>query len=49
MRSMIIWEIASMVYARLLRDLIVKAINDPDSDWDDVLLRIVDSIFDYGG
>lgn len=40
-----LFKLATMAYKLILRDVLVKAIEDPDSDWDDTVLRIVDSIF----
>jgi len=34
-------------YAQGLRDLIVKAIDDPDSEWDDLALSVLDRLFNY--
>lgn len=48
MKFMIIWQIAGMIYSKILRDLLVKAVSDPDEEWDDVVLKIVDDIFNYG-
>lgn len=42
-----LWTIIKIVYAQLLRGLIVKAINDPNSEWDDFLLERLDALFDY--
>lgn len=49
MKSLMIWEIACMIYAKILRDLLVEAVDNPDREWDNVVLRVVDSIFDYQG
>lgn len=48
MKNMVIWQIACVLYAKVLRHLLVKTIEDPDTEWDDVILRITDSIFDFG-
>lgn len=42
-----IWSLATMAYNTILRDLLIKAIDDPDSQWDDTVLSIVDKIFEY--
>lgn len=34
-------------YVEILRDLLVKAIDDPDEEWDDMVLNILDRIFNY--
>jgi len=41
--------LVKMAYKTLLRPLVVKAVNDPDADWDDVLMGVIDRIFDYDG
>lgn len=38
-----------MVYGSALRALVVKAIDDPDSEIDDIALKIMDSLFNYEG
>ena len=42
-----IWALAKMAYSVVLRDLLVKAIDDPESDWDDVVLGMIDRLFEY--
>lgn len=39
--------ILKTLYSMVLRDLVVKAIDDPDQEWDDLLLTILDRIFEY--
>ena len=36
-------------YAHGLRDLVKKAIDDPDSDWDELALSVLDRLFNYSG
>ena len=47
MKIKAIMLIMQTAYTHILRDLLIKAIDDPDTDWDDVILRILDNIFDY--
>jgi len=47
--SRAIWRIIKLVYASILRKLVVKAIDDPDSEIDDLALEILDRIFEYDG
>lgn len=47
MKFMAIWEIAKMAYSVILRDLLKKAIDDPNTEWDDIVLGICDKIFEY--
>ncbi len=41
--------IMRFVYKTVLRDLIVKAIDNPDSDIDEFVIKMLDRIFDYNG
>jgi len=36
-------------YKQVLRALLLKAIDDPDSEIDDVAIKIMDSLFNYEG
>jgi hypothetical protein len=31
----------------MLRDLVKKAVDDPNEEWDDVLLSVLDRLFNY--
>ena len=42
-----IWTIVKLVYKTILRPLVFKAIDDPDSEVDDFVLALLDRIFDY--
>jgi hypothetical protein len=42
-----IYQMLCMAYATLLRDLVKKAVDDPKEEWDDVLLNVMDRLFDY--
>jgi len=39
--------VLKFVYRTILRDLIISAIDNPDSDVDDFVLRLLDRLFDY--
>ena len=39
--------IMKVVYKHLIRPLVKKAIDDPDEDWDDVAMEILDRLFGY--
>lgn len=39
--------IMKLVYAEILRELIVRAIDNPDSEIDDFVLKLLDRLFDY--
>jgi len=47
MKYLAIFNILQMVYGQILRPLLMKAINDPNEEWDDVVLAMVDRLFDY--
>ena len=36
-----------MAYSSILRGLLVNAIEDPEEEWDDLVLKMVDALFDY--
>jgi len=42
-----LFKICCLAYSLVLRDLIKKAINDPNSDLDEMALGVLDKIFDY--
>jgi len=42
-----IFGLVKIAYKMILRDLLVAAIEDPDQEWDDIVLDILDKIFDY--
>lgn len=44
-----LYKAICMVYASALRQLVVKAIDDPDSEIDDIALKIIDSLFNHEG
>lgn len=43
-----LYGIVCYAYANGLRSLVKKAIDDPDTEWDEVALGILDKIFNYG-
>ena len=47
MKAFKLWVIIMLIYKTILRELVVKAIDDPDSEVDDLILKILDRIFDY--
>ena len=47
MKIAAIYRLACMAYASILRDLLKKAIDDPENDWDDAVLHVLDNLFDY--
>lgn len=36
-----------MVYGTILRPLVLKAIDDPDSEIDDFIMKLLDNLFEY--
>jgi len=43
----VIWKLVKQVYASSLRPVLLKAVDNPDVEWDDWLMRFVDNIFEY--
>ena len=43
-----VFVIIKMVYATILRDLVLKAIDNPDSQVDEFVMRMLDNLFEYG-
>lgn len=41
--------ILRFVYRTILRELIVKAIDNPDSEVDEFVLSLLDKLFEYDG
>ena len=42
-----IYTVLCYVYKVILRDLVKKAIDNPDSDIDEFVLSLLDKLFDY--
>ena len=42
-----LYAILCFAYKSVLRDLVKKAIDDPDSEIDDFVLSLLDKLFDY--
>jgi len=42
-----LYQLLCTAYKMVLRDLVVKAMNDPNSDWDEVALKMLDGMFSY--
>jgi len=49
MKNAVIWTLLKEVYAKLIRPILFKAIDDPNVQWDDWLMKFVDNIFEYDG
>jgi len=47
MQTTIMLSFAKLAYAKILRGLILKAIDNPDETWDDDVLKVLDTIFAY--
>lgn len=41
------FDIGSAIYEKYLRDLIIEKINDPEHEWDDRVLAMMDGMFDH--
>ena len=44
-----LYKALCMVYASALRQLVLKAIDDPDSEVDEIAMKVMDSLFNYEG
>jgi len=42
-----LYGVVCQMYKAGLRQLVVNSINDPETDWDDVAISILDKIFSY--
>lgn len=47
MKTFAIWTLIKFTYKTLLRPLVFKAIDNPDSEIDDFAMRILDNLFEY--
>ena len=47
MKIAAIYQLACMAYKLILRSMLVKAIENPDEEWDDFILSFCDKIFNY--
>ena len=44
-----ILALMNLAYSTFLRDLLVRAIDDPGKIWDDYVLKLTDALFHYKG
>jgi len=42
------WIIVKLVYKSILRPLVAEKVASSDAQWDDLVLRALDKLFDYG-
>jgi hypothetical protein len=42
-----IFKLLCVIYANGVRTMIKEAIDDPETDWDDTALTILDRVFNY--
>lgn len=42
-----VYSLLKLAYTTILRDLVVKAIDNPDSEVDDFVLKMLDKLFDH--
>lgn len=43
----IVWQLAKMAYKTILRKLVLDAIDNPNSEVDEFVMRLLDNIFEY--
>lgn len=48
LKNVALWTLARMAYKLILRDLLAKAIANPDEEWDELVMEVCDKVFDYG-
>jgi len=44
-----LYRLVCMAYAVIIRSLVKRAVDDPDSEWDDTLMKVLDKLFNYEG
>ena len=44
-----LYALIKLAYATILRKLVLKAIDDPNSEVDDIVMGVLDRLFDYDG
>ncbi len=42
-----LYSLVCKAYKEILRDLLLKAIDDPNETWDDIVINMLDRLFDY--
>lgn len=47
MKYMLLYKVVCYAYGVLLRPVLLKAIDDPNQEWDDALMKAADALFDY--
>jgi len=47
MKITLIYNMVCVLYKTVLRGLLKKAIDDPESEWDDFVLDLCDKLFSY--
>ena len=47
MKPNVIITFMGILYSMILREILVKAIDDPTTEWDDLVLSICDRVFGY--
>lgn len=44
-----IFGILCSLYKQWIRTILLRAVDDPNADWDDWLMKFADRVFKYGG
>lgn len=42
-----LWRIIKLIYRHIFRQLLLNAIDDPESEIDDFVMRLLDNLFEY--
>jgi len=43
----LVFKLLNLAYSEILRSLLIKAIDDPEQDIDELIISILDRLFDY--
>lgn len=46
LRTTVLFEMIQLIYPKF-RPILLAAVDDPDVEWDNVLMGVIDRIFDY--
>lgn len=47
MKYTVLYQAICMLYKMMLRDILKKAVDDPNEEWDDVLMAATDALFGF--
>ena len=47
MKAAMLFSMLKLIYPKYMRPVLVRSIDDPESEWDEIVMSIVDRIFMY--